>query len=128
MYKSVVISIRRTFIRLVPLLLKRTNLERRMTLIKFRFCAMSLNEPFPLAKALSKSGNFGNKILTHFSFETYLQQSNGFQTDWTSYKWFQVSPFRSNNRSPGLVVMGDDSCERGRGFESMLDGHDIFSQ
>ena len=37
-----------------------------MTLIKFRFCAMSLNEPFLLAKALSKSGNFGNKILTHF--------------------------------------------------------------
>ena len=33
-------------------------------------------------------------------------------------------------RSPGLVVMGDDSCSKGRGFESWrhkLDGHlDIF--
>ena len=32
--------------------------------------------------------------------------------------------------SPGLVVMGRDSCSKGRGFESqhrMLDGHDIFS-
>ena len=31
--------------------------------------------------------------------------------------------------SPGLVVMGVDSCSRGRGFESRrhtLDGHDIF--
>ena len=31
--------------------------------------------------------------------------------------------------SPGLVVMGDDSCSRGRGFESrhhILDGYDIF--
>ena len=31
--------------------------------------------------------------------------------------------------SPGLVVMGDDSCSRGCGFESqchILDGHDIF--
>ena len=30
--------------------------------------------------------------------------------------------------SPGLVVMGDDSCSRGRGFESrhrITDGHDI---
>ena len=32
--------------------------------------------------------------------------------------------------SPGLVVMGEDSCSRGHGFESwhcVLDGHDIFS-
>ena len=32
-------------------------------------------------------------------------------------------------RPPGLVVMGDDSCLRGCGFESrrtILDGHDIF--
>ena len=32
--------------------------------------------------------------------------------------------------SPGLVVMGDDSCLRGRGFKSrprILDGYDIFS-
>ena len=32
--------------------------------------------------------------------------------------------------SPGLVVMGDDSCSRGRGFKfrhHILDGHDIFS-
>ena len=32
--------------------------------------------------------------------------------------------------SPGLVVMGGDSCSEGRGFESrchILDGHDIFS-
>ena len=32
--------------------------------------------------------------------------------------------------SPGLVVMGWDSCSEGRGFESqrhLLDGHDIFS-
>ena len=31
--------------------------------------------------------------------------------------------------SPGLVVRGDDSCLRGRGFESqcfILDGFDIF--
>ena len=31
--------------------------------------------------------------------------------------------------SPGLVVMGDDSCSRGHGFESqhcILDEHDIF--
>ena len=31
--------------------------------------------------------------------------------------------------SSGLVVMGDDSCSRGHGFESwclVLDGHDIF--
>ena len=31
--------------------------------------------------------------------------------------------------SPGLVVMGDDSCLRGHGFESrhrILNGHDIF--
>ena len=31
--------------------------------------------------------------------------------------------------SPGLVVMGDDSWSRGRGFKSrhhILDGHDIF--
>ena len=31
--------------------------------------------------------------------------------------------------SPGLVVMGDNSCLRGRGFDSwccILDGHDIF--
>ena len=32
--------------------------------------------------------------------------------------------------SPGLVVMGGDSCPKGRGFESrcqILDGHDIFN-
>ena len=32
--------------------------------------------------------------------------------------------------SPGLVVMGGDSCSIGRGFESwhcILDGHDVFS-
>ena len=32
--------------------------------------------------------------------------------------------------SPGLVVMGGDSCSEGHGFESqrrILDGHDIFS-
>ena len=32
--------------------------------------------------------------------------------------------------SPGLVVMGDDSCSRGHGFDSLrciLYGHDIFS-
>ena len=32
--------------------------------------------------------------------------------------------------SPGLVVMGDDSCSKGCGFESwhrILDGHDIFT-
>ena len=32
--------------------------------------------------------------------------------------------------SPGLVVMGGDSCSEGRGFESrcrILDGHNIFS-
>ena len=32
--------------------------------------------------------------------------------------------------SPGFVVMGDDSCSRGRGFDSQhrkLDGHDIFN-
>ena len=32
--------------------------------------------------------------------------------------------------TPGLVVMGDDSCLRRRGFESLrhiLDGHDIYS-
>ena len=31
--------------------------------------------------------------------------------------------------SPGLVVMGGDSCSEGRGFESrhhILDGNDIF--
>ena len=31
--------------------------------------------------------------------------------------------------SPGLVVMGGDSCSEGRGFKSwrhILDGHDIF--
>ena len=31
--------------------------------------------------------------------------------------------------SPGLVIMGDDSCSRGRRFESrrrILDGNDIF--
>ena len=31
---------------------------------------------------------------------------------------------------PGLVIMGDDSCSRGYGFESrhhIQDGHDIFS-
>ena len=35
-----------------------------------------------------------------------------------------------NVKSPGLVVTGDDSCSRGRGFESLhhiLNGHDIFS-
>ena len=35
----------------------------------------------------------------------------------------------SANCSPGLVVMGDDSCPRGHGFEcrhSILDGLDIF--
>ena len=34
------------------------------------------------------------------------------------------------DRSPGLVVMGDDSCSIGRGFESwhrIPDGRDIFS-
>ena len=33
-------------------------------------------------------------------------------------------------RSPGLVVMGGDSCSKGRGFESqrrILDGHYIYS-
>ena len=33
--------------------------------------------------------------------------------------------------SPGLVVTGDDSCSKGRGFvsqHSKLDGHDIFSR
>ena len=33
-----------------------------------------------------------------------------------------------NGGSPGLVVMGDDSCSRGHGFESrycILDGFDI---
>ena len=36
----------------------------------------------------------------------------------------------SNGGSPGLVVMGGDSCSKGRGFESrrrILDGHNIFS-
>ena len=31
--------------------------------------------------------------------------------------------------SPGLVVMGGDSCSEGRGFKSwrcIVDGHDIF--
>ena len=34
-----------------------------------------------------------------------------------------------SGRSPGLVVMGDDSSLRGRGFKSrrrILDGHHIF--
>ena len=34
------------------------------------------------------------------------------------------------SRSPGLVVMGDESYSRGHGFKSqryILDGHDIFS-
>ena len=33
--------------------------------------------------------------------------------------------------SRGLVVLRDDSCSRGRGFESrhrVLDGHDIFRE
>ena len=38
--------------------------------------------------------------------------------------------FHSMGRSPGLVVMGDDSCSEGRGFKSrcrILDGHlEIF--
>ena len=36
---------------------------------------------------------------------------------------------QSGGESPGLVVMGDDSCLRGHRFESwchILDGHDIF--
>ena len=36
---------------------------------------------------------------------------------------------RGGSGSPGLVVMGDDSCSRGHGFKSqhcILDGHDIF--
>ena len=35
-----------------------------------------------------------------------------------------------NDGSTGLVVMGDDSGLRGRGYESschILDGHDMFS-
>ena len=35
----------------------------------------------------------------------------------------------SSGGSPGLVVMGGDSCSKGCGFESwhrILDGHDIF--
>ena len=41
--------------------------------------------------------------------------------------------FRLNSHksgSPGLVVVGDDPCSIGHGFESqhqILDGHDIFS-
>ena len=36
------------------------------------------------------------------------------------------SRHRQTSRSPGLVVMGDDSCSKGRGFKSLrriLDGH-----
>ena len=36
---------------------------------------------------------------------------------------------RTRGRSPGLVVMGDDSYSGGRGFESqhcLLDVHDFF--
>ena len=36
---------------------------------------------------------------------------------------------KSTNSVPGTVVMGDDSCSRGCGFESqhhILNGHDIF--
>ena len=41
-----------------------------------------------------------------------------------SFNWYHTAG------SPGLVVMVNDSCSRGRGFESqhrILDGHDIFS-
>ena len=37
---------------------------------------------------------------------------------------------KKKKMSPGLVVMGGDSCSEGCGFESqcrILDGHDIFS-
>ena len=42
-----------------------------------------------------------------------------------------VGPFKKlyKGGSPGLVVMGGDSCSEGRGFESwrhIQDGHDIF--
>ena len=50
--------------------------------------------------------------------------------------WNDIDPLQvslnlcvSKQVSPGLVVMGDDSCSRGHGFKSqcrILDRHDIF--
>ena len=42
---------------------------------------------------------------------------------------FALKCAKNVTRSPGLVFMGDDSCLRGRGFESrrhILDGDDII--
>ena len=50
---------------------------------------------------------------------------------WKEWKVWPI--FKKKNvflgGSPGLVVMGEDSCSEGRGFESRchkLDGYDIF--
>ena len=47
-----------------------------------------------------------------------------------SYEGSTIITIEVKGRSPGLVVTGDDSCLRGRGFKSLrhiLDGHDIYS-
>ena len=48
-----------------------------------------------------------------------IEHKNGLKLSWVG-----------GSPSPGLVVMGGDSCSKGRGFESrrrILDGHNIFS-
>ena len=55
------------------------------------------------------------------AFEKYPQV-----TLWHQWSTLKVKEERSKGGSPGLVVVGDDSCLRGRGFESRrrkLDGH-----
>ena len=51
---------------------------------------------------------------------------------WLEKQWRSRSVIYNNliSGSPGLVVMGGDSCSEGCGFKSqcrILDGHDIFS-
>ena len=64
-----------------------------------------------------------------------LSESNRFTTVSFNKFYYLRSRMSVNNLlilggSSGLVVMGDSSCLRGRGFESWhrkLDGYDIFS-
>ena len=57
-------------------------------------------------------------------------QTKGLQRCTNIFQWlltyFERGSINVLGRSPGLVVMGDDSCLRGHGFESrhrILDGH-----
>ena len=64
----------------------------------------------------------------HFNSEMDVKNSSAFSLKDFPLNVFIQKVYSCAGRSPGLVVMGGDSCYRGRGFESwhrILDGHFI---